>query len=68
MKAEAAMRSAILAMALDIIGEKTEKYASLEGRPCKDCPVLAEIAKDLRAAMIQDTELITDEMRVFYGV
>lgn len=61
-------RGVVLRMALDIIGEKVKKYNKTEGKLCQDCPVLAEIVRELRLAMLQDDEEAIDAMRVHYGV
>ena len=67
-KDHALARGVVLRMALDIIGEQAEKFSKTEGKLCQDCPVLAEIVRELRLAMLQDDEEAIDAMRLHYGV
>lgn len=67
-KDHALARGVVLRMALDIIGEKTEKYNKTEDKLCQDCPLIAEIVRELRLAMLQDDEETIEEMRLHYGV
>lgn len=67
-KDHALARGVVLRMALDIIGEQTEKYSKTEGRLCQDCPLVAEIVRELRMAILQDDEEAIEEMRLHYGV
>ena len=64
--AESAVRTAVLTMARDIVGEKLQEVKA-SGK-CKNCPVLQDILKAFRLAMIQESEVVADEMRVHYGV
>jgi hypothetical protein len=64
--AESAVRTAVLTMARDIVGEKMQEVRA-NGK-CKDCPVLQDILKSLRLAMIQESEVVADDMRAHYGV
>ena len=64
--AESAVRTAVLTMARDIVGEKLQQVRSSD--KCKNCPVLRDILKSLRLAMIQESEVVADDMRAHYGV
>ena len=44
-KDHALARGVVLRMALDIIGEKTEKYSKTEGKLCQDCPLLVVVVR-----------------------
>lgn len=60
-------RTRLFALIQDLIGEKAEKYHSLEGRLCLECPMIVELFKDIRNAYIQDKEKMVDEERDRYG-
>jgi hypothetical protein len=68
MEMKAAVRGAVLDMALDLIGQKAEKYHTIEGRLCQDCPLLAELVRELRLARCQDKEEEIEKMIEHYGL
>jgi len=61
-------RAKILALIQDLLGEKVEKYHKLEGRLCHDCPMVQELFKDVREALLQDQGKIVDAERERYGL
>ncbi|MBD3158519.1 MAG: hypothetical protein GF309_06970 [Candidatus Lokiarchaeota archaeon] len=65
---KAILRCAIIDMALDLIGQKTDKYSQQEGRCCEDCPVIKELRNDLHLAQLQERGEIVDELKLKYGI
>lgn len=61
-------RTKVLALIQDLIGEKAEKYHSLEGRLCLECPMIVELFEDIRNAYVQDQEELVDQERTRYGL
>ena len=62
MKAEAALRGAVLGWVLDVINEEITKARQQEGKMCQDCSVLVKITRRIRLAIQQETGELIDSI------
>ncbi|MHA1960476.1 MAG: hypothetical protein ACW99U_09605 [Candidatus Thorarchaeota archaeon] len=64
----AAIRGVIIDLALDVMGEKVQKYKKCGLKCAVECPLILEIRKDLDTARTQDRETLTEDARDLYGL